>query len=421
MKGKILLIFGIFLILIGNLFFVSAVDLGLGDLDLNGLYLAFSGWNNQVACGGFNNDWKYDPTNVLNVNLCGYNQKIGYSFGSIAQSPGGSWSCTTNNICNNKNYIQEGIIYINHTGRLGNGFCSSLQDYPICNGDFFVLPMTQITTGYVGKFCSVLCVKKEYFEYFKDEIQLVNSDYGCWNENIFETDPPCREGYNLPSNNARNFVGDNAGCSAGKVIRAAICVRGNGIINLDYNETKCKKIYGNNAWNSNAPSGKSCCGDDGFDLGYNTNSFECIYSNGKYSWENCMRCIPGNTECIASNQNLYKECKQYGNGCTAWYTSSCAFGETCQNGQCQLVTAGQCSQYSNLWKKFERNETGGHDACSVSNFYGCILDIKPHQNTPNKLFDHYCSGGNTIPIYRTMNINMKINLGGNLRENLEID
>ena len=95
---------------------------------------------------------------------------------------------------------------------------------------------------------------------------------------------------------------------------------------------------------------------------------------------------------------------------------TCPSGQTCQNGQCRLVTAGLCSQYSNLWKKFERNETGGHDAC-LSPYNNCILN----KIGSNLFFDHYCSDGDTIPIYRTMNINMKINLGGNLREKLATD
>ena len=128
----------------------------------------------------------------------------------------------------------------------------------------------------------------------------------------------------------------------------------------------------------------------------------------------CVACPSGTTQCSGTQ---IQTCGNYGNGCTQWSSpTNCPSGQTCQNGQCRLVTAGLCSQYSNLWKKFERNETGGHDAC-LSPYNNCILS----KIGSNLLFDHYCSGGNTIPIYRTMNISMKINLGGNLREKLATD
>ncbi len=158
----------------------------------------------------------------------------------------------------------------------------------------------------------------------------------------------------------------------------------------------------------------------------NCGSFTGTDNCGIQRTVNCGTCPSGQTcqngQCIvtctpATCSSLGKNCGTWPNNCGGTLNcGTCPSGQTCQNGQCRLVTAGLCSQYSNLWKKFERNETGGHDAC-LSPYNNCILN----KIGSNKLFDHYCYYGNTIPIYRTMNINMKINLGGNLREKLATD
>lgn len=130
------------------------------------------------------------------------------------------------------------------------------------------------------------------------------------------------------------------------------------------------------------------------------------------SCQSCVACNSGTKQC--SGTQIEQLCTSYGNQCTRWTSTACGFGEQCQNGQCQQVTAGLCSQY-NTWKQFLRNETGGHNACA-NPYTNCILT----KIGSNNLFDHYCSSGNTIPIYRTMNISQKINLGGNLKEKFTV-
>lgn len=130
------------------------------------------------------------------------------------------------------------------------------------------------------------------------------------------------------------------------------------------------------------------------------------------SCQSCVACNSGTKQC--SGTQIEQLCTSYGNQCTRWTSTACGFGEQCQNGQCQQVTAGLCSQY-NTWKQFLRNETGGHNACA-NPYTNCTLT----KIGSNNLFDHYCSSGNTIPIYRTMNISQKINLGGNLKEKFTV-
>jgi|GEM_PF-5152913 len=254
-KSVILLVFVFFVCL--N--YVHAENLGLGDLDLNGLYIAFSEWSNQVNCGLSTSTPQYNPTNVLNTNYCGSNKKILNSAGSVAQTPSGVWHCITNNICNSKsNNAFNNLILVNTVNEASY----------TCPSGYSVLPNAAIYTGVVRASYMALCAKNEYFEYFKDEIRLTATSGGAWDPgdgtncdtHIYDSDPSCHSGYKVIS---RNFVADKAGCKHGVVIRAALCVKtsNNGIINLDFDETKCKTIYGNSAWvQKNGVWG--CCGDD---------------------------------------------------------------------------------------------------------------------------------------------------------------
>lgn len=139
---------------------------------------------------------------------------------------------------------------------------------------------------------------------------------------------------------------------------------------------------------------------------------------------NCGTCQSGQTcsngNCVtsctpATCASLNKNCGSWSNNCGGTLNcGTCQSGQQCQNGQCQQVTAGLCSQY-NPWKQFLRNETGGHNVCA-SPYTNCILT----KIGSNNLFDYYCSSGNTLPIYRTMNISQKINFGGNLKEKFTV-
>lgn len=270
-KAFVLLMF-IFVCLV-SIGFVTAVRCGpagqctYSNLDLNGLYLGFNGWSGQVSCGS--SSAGYDSTNVLNANSCGGNQKIANSFGSVAATPGGSWGCIVNNICNSGSNAAFNNIFVAHTVSTGTA------SYPSCPSGYTRFDDNIMYTGLVRQSYVAICIKNEYFEYFKGEFRFAATGGGAWDPGdgssncdpkIYDADPSCPSGYKVLS---RNFVADSAGCGHGMVIRAAMCVRDSapsGIIDLDYNEAKCKTILGNSAWIKDTYTGivreHYCCGDE---------------------------------------------------------------------------------------------------------------------------------------------------------------
>lgn len=259
----------------------------LGDLNLNILGITTSAYNDVVSCGYYS----YNPASILSSSsLCGSNTRISTPFGTMSSTPGGNWYCQYGGVCSQNSIVASKLQAINTL----NGEYT----YPPNQNSYFQLPGAEATIGYSTNYAypSILQLwaQKEYYDYFKDEIKLASSGrHFCYEiysnpscGSVVEPSSNCPSGYIKISESATNV--QSGGCD-GYCHRTEICAKGTGIINLDYNQTKCQAIFGTDAWNVAAQANQRCCGDDeSSDVGHIVAEKICSYNSGTqiYSWQN---------------------------------------------------------------------------------------------------------------------------------------